>query len=413
MSIKSYVVIGGGLVGVACAYRLQRAGFDVTLIDPGDARRGASFGNIGHIAPEQIDPLASPEMVRGAMRRLYAFGGPLDFRWRDAPLIAPWVWRFLRASGPSQFQSGRAALRALLKDALPAWSKLMDEIDQADLIRASGHAIVWMTREGAASWRDGDFGSASARAMEADELAAYRDVMPKGPVAGMVFSGTGQVRSPQAVRDAIVERFLDAGGRSIAASASSVSADETGARVVIETGDVIEADGLIVCAGAWSAPVMAQLGVTTPLIGERGYSVQSVKHDWPETLPLTVFAERALVVSRFSDGLRASSFVEFGRPSAAPDARKWRAIESALRDLGVAFDDQPDRWMGPRPTLPDYLPALGRLTRTPRVLYAFGHQHLGLTLAARSAELIESLACGDTGKLELAPFRIERFSRRV
>lgn len=413
MSIKSYAVIGGGLVGAACAYRLQRAGFDVTLIDPGDKRRGASFGNIGHIAPEQIDPLASPDMVRGAMRRLYAFGGPLDFRWRDAPLIAPWVWRFLRASGPSQFQSGRAALRALLKDALPAWLKLMDEIGQANLIRASGHAIVWMTREGAASWRAGDFGSASTRAMEADELDAYRDVMAKAPVAGVMFSGTGQVRSPQAVRDAIVRRFSDAGGKSIAASANSVSADETGARVVIGTGDVLEADGLVVCAGAWSAPLMAHLGVTAPLIGERGYSVQSAKHNWPETLPLTVFEERALVVSRFNDGLRASSFVEFGSPSAAPDARKWRVIEVRLRELGIAFDEQPDRWMGARPTLPDYLPAIGRLKRTPRVLYAFGHQHLGLTLAARSAELIENLACGDAGKLELAPFRIERFLPRV
>ena len=410
MSIKSYAVIGGGLVGVACAYRLRRAGFDVVLIDPGDKRRGASFGNIGHIAPEQIDPLASPHMVRGALRRLTAFGGPLDFRWRDAPLIAPWVSRFLRASGPAQFERGRVALRALLKDALPAWSKLMGEVGQADLIRTSGHAIVWMKREGAQARGESDFGSASARAMEAEELAAYRGVLAKAPVAGVVFSGTGQVRSPQAVRDALVQSFLDASGKSIAVGARGVSVDEAGARVTTDIGDVIEADGLVVCAGAWSRPVMAQLGVTAPLIGERGYSVQSAKHDWPETLPLTVFEERALVVSRFSDGLRASSFVEFGNVDAPPDARKWRVIERALGELGVAFDQRPDRWMGPRPTLPDYLPAIGQLQRAPRVLYAFGHQHLGLTLAARTAELIEDLATGEQGQLDLTPFRIERFS---
>lgn len=411
MSIKSYAVIGGGLVGVASAYRLQRAGFDVVLIDPGDKRRGASFGNIGHIAPEQIDPLASPEMVRGAVRRLSAFGGPLDFRWRDAPLIAPWVARFLRSAGSAHFERGRVALRALLKDALPAWSNLMEAVGQPDLIRPSGHAIVWMKREGAQAWRDGDFGSASARAMEAEELAAYRDVLPKAPVAGVVFTGTGQVRSPQAVRDALVQRFLEAGGKSIAASATQANAHETGVRITTDTSGLIAADALVVCAGAWSAPLMAQLGATAPLIGERGYSVQSAKHDWPETLPLTVFEERALVVSRFNDGLRASSFVEFGRADAPADARKWRSIERALRELGIAFDKHPDRWMGPRPTLPDYLPAIGRLQRAPRVLYAFGHQHLGLTLAARTAALIEDLARGEQGQLDLAPLRIERFSQ--
>ena len=48
--------------------------------------------------------------------------------------------------------------------------------------------------------------------------------------------------------------------------------------------------------------------------------------------------------------------------------------------------------MGSRPTLPDYLPAIGRSERTPNLLYAFGHQHLGLTLAPITATLVAALA---------------------
>jgi D-amino-acid dehydrogenase len=106
---------------------------------------------------------------------------------------------------------------------------------------------------------------------------------------------------------------------------------------------------------------MGTLGVEAPVIAERGYSVQSADHSWDEALPPTVFEEHAMVVSRFTSGLRASSFVEFGSPDAPGDPRKWRFLERRLGDLGIRFSPEPDRWVGPRPTLPDYLPAIGRL----------------------------------------------------
>ena len=108
MQPKSYLVIGGGLVGAASALRLQAAGFAVTLIDPGDPRRAASFGNIGHIAAEQVSPLASCESLRTFPGRLSGLGGPLDFRWRDACLWGPWAMQFIAASDPARHAAGQA-----------------------------------------------------------------------------------------------------------------------------------------------------------------------------------------------------------------------------------------------------------------------------------------------------------------
>jgi D-amino-acid dehydrogenase len=81
-----------------------------------------------------------------------------------------------------------------------------------------------------------------------------------------------------------------------------------------------------------------------------------------------------------------------------------------MRALGIVFSPTPVCWCGPRPTLPDYLPAIGRMEQYPRVLYAFGHQHLGMTLASVTAELIESLALWEMPRINLAPFRVERFA---
>ena len=62
--------------------------------------------------------------------------------------------------------------------------------------------------------------------------------------------------------------------------------------------------------------------------------------------------------------------------------------------------------MGSRPTLPDYLPALGRVSGTDNLYYAFGHNHLGLTLAAVTSEIMAEVIHGGP-----APdaFCLERF----
>ncbi|HCK84548.1 MAG TPA: FAD-dependent oxidoreductase, partial [Hyphomonadaceae bacterium] len=80
--MKSILVIGGGFVGAASALRLQQAGVQTALIDPGDMRRAASWGNAGHLGLEQVTPWSAWENVLRAPRSSFAFGGPLDFRWR-------------------------------------------------------------------------------------------------------------------------------------------------------------------------------------------------------------------------------------------------------------------------------------------------------------------------------------------
>ncbi len=411
---RRWTVVGGGLVGAATALRLQAAGFETTLIDRGDARRGASFGNIGHIAAEQCEPMPSPATLKSAAGRLFAFGGPLDFRVRDASLWGPWALRFLAASRPAAVAHGAEVLAHLLDDPVGAWRRLAVLAEAPEgLIRATGHTVVWSTpeaaRRGLASWSAARTGGARFRVMEAEELAAYDAVLRQRPAGGIRFTGTGQVSEPQAVRDALLAAFAANGGQTVHADAAAIRPAADAAEVSLSDGTVIDVDRVVVAAGAWSERLMAPLGVRVPLIGERGYSVQSAQHDWPDDLPLTVFEDRALAVARFDGGLRASSHVEFGAPSARPDPRKWRSIEAHLGELGVAFSAQPDRWCGPRPTLPDYLPAIGRLNAHPQVHYAFGHQHLGLTTAARTAEIVEQMALGQPAPRWIDALRIERF----
>lgn len=116
-----------------------------------------------------------------------------------------------------------------------------------------------------------------------------------------------------------------------------------------------------------------------------------------------------MIITRFAGGLRAASFVEFAARAAPPDPTKWATLRSHVAELGLPFDLPGKPWMGARPTLPDYLPAIGRSARARNLLYAFGHQHLGLTLAAVTGELVAALATGKPSPIDLAPFDPARF----
>jgi len=409
--MKSILVIGGGIVGAACALRLQAAGVQTALIDPGEKKRGASYGNAGHIGSEQVTPWAAWANVFSAPRSSFGMGGPLDFRWSDVALWAPWTLRFLGACDPARFARGREALTALLEDALPAWHRVADLAGRPELVIPHGHVTAWMTREGAErglpAFSKAQWGATQAREMTTEELERYAGVLRQPPYAAMMVTGTGQVSDPQAARDAILASFVERGGEIVADSVARLNADP--ARVTLASGAAREADALLVTAGAWSGRLMAQLGVTAPLIAERGYHLQSAETNWPLDLPTTVFQEHFVAVSRFTSGLRATSFVEFGSPDAPGDTRKWALLQRRVAELGIQFSPTPERWVGSRPSLPDFLPAIGRLEKAPNVLYAFGHAHLGLTEAPITSELVCALATDKAAAVDLAPFRVERF----
>jgi D-amino-acid dehydrogenase len=349
--------------------------------------------------------------VLRAPRSSFALGGPLDFRWSDVALWGPWSARFLAACDPARLARGREALSALLADALPAWRRIAELAGAPDLVLPHGHVTAWMTPQGAElglkAFAKASWGATSWRKMNTGELERYGGVLNRLPAAAAFFDGTGQVSDPQAARDAMLASFVERGGDIVADSVVSLGAEP--ARVTLASGSVREANALLVAAGAWSGRLMAQLGIHAPLIGERGYHIQSAETNWPRDLPTTVFDDHFVAVSRFTSGLRATSFVEFGSPDAPGDERKWALLQRRVAELGIAFSPTPERWVGSRPSLPDFLPAIGRLERAPNVLYAFGHAHLGLTEAPITAEIVCALATDKPLAVDLAPFRMERF----
>lgn len=393
---REFVIIGGGVVGLCSALQLEKAGIRTVVVDhEGAPNAAASWGNAGHLAVEQVEPWASPSMRAGSWRHLTVFGGPVSLPPSQIGWWAPFVRQFYHSSSQTQFEKGRKVLKALLEGAIPAWRRMLIEYGSQSLLDESGHLVVWQdpeaARKGIDRWQSKDIGTAQFRVATAADRQDFERLTGVRCAGALVFKNTGQIRSLDGLRSLLNDAYKQCGGRRISASVAALQPATQGIRVSTRSGDSVLAEKVLIAAGVGSRDIFKSLGTTVPLIAERGYHVQAQSVDWPKELPPLVFEEKSIIVTRFNEGVRVAGFAEFGRPGASPNPKRWERLARHASELGFAMPPPMDRWVGARPTLPDYLPAIGRLSEFPNVFYAFGHQHLGLTLAPLTGELVRDL----------------------
>jgi glycine/D-amino acid oxidase-like deaminating enzyme len=414
-------VVGAGVVGCAVAWALTKAGKRVLLIDRADpGTAGASFGNVGHIATEQLQPLPSPQLLLSFWRELVAFGGALDIPLRRAAVMAPWIARFAHAA----FQQRRHTeyLAPLVRSAADTLESQLSEVGRHDLLRRHGHYALWIgpkasKRAAAAQSRAAALGILTkaapvellrAAAAQAGRTATRAPAGAADPVfAGVWFPDSAHVLDPALVARAFAAASTQAGASILRTSVRHMRPLGNRIEIVTDTGP-LSVRTAVVCAGAWSAPLLASFGVHAPLEAERGYHVELNKHT-PLTDAPILYADHSVVVTPMASRLRASSYLEFAGLETPPDPRKPAQLRAKLRQLGYQCDIEGPSWMGPRPTLPDYLPGIGRARGQHELFYAVGHQHLGLTLAAVTADLIADLVTGRPPRFDVKAFDLRRF----
>jgi glycine/D-amino acid oxidase-like deaminating enzyme len=383
-------IVGAGVIGTSAARELQLRGLRCLLIDKGDPGRGTSFGNAGLIATEQMQPLTQT----GAWRQipgLLSGRGVASIVWRDIGSVLPWGWSYLRACGAPRVAAATRVFRSLQADTGANWRELAAQCAGVGaLTQFQGHDEIFESeaayRAAARSLRAQEKDGVRWRELSPAELAAIRKIAARA-AAGVRFLDSGFVRSPVGIVEALHADFLRHGGAFIKDEVRSI---EPGFSLRMSRGDR-RVPKLLVAAGSRSAPLLQPLGLKVPLIAERGYHLSFHRHI-PDLCRPLVLRERSVVVTPMEFGFRSTSFVEFGSPGRAPNPSKWRRLARHLAQSGIsARGDAPDAWMGERPTLPDYLPAIGESGSMKGLFYALGHQHLGLTLSASTARLVADL----------------------
>jgi len=408
------LVIGGGVIGLGCALRIAREGSRVTLVDRDEPGRGTSFGNAGHIATEQVFPLASPEVVRGSLRYLLDRESPLRIRPGYLLGILPWLARFAWASRHDSFVRGTEAIKSLQRTAAADLVELMRLAGAPGLVHLDGNVML-VERAESVAMAKAEIARVAEHGVRAEWLSAsdVKAIAPElaAPIEGAWrFSGTGHVEDPYAVSRALADALRAAGGEIVRGEIKVVESD--GAEFVARTADgrALRASRVVLSCGAFSKPLAAQLGYRVPLDTERGYHITLPAARASFRVPISSF-DRKVIMTPMSCGLRMTGTVEFGGLKLPPDPHRLAMLERHMKALVPSMPmEGMTTWMGFRPSLPDHLPVMGRVPDGRNVFFAFGHQHLGLTLSGVNARVIADVVAGRDPGIDMRPFSPARFT---
>ena len=403
-------VIGAGVVGLTIALELIDQGREVVLVDPGQPGMGASYGNAGTIAGYATSPVGTPAVLRALPSLLLSRTSPLAIRHRALPSLTPWLLRFLWQSLPAQATRNAQALSRLLGNAAELWDDLALRVHGAGVLQRRGCLYLYETPQAfTAAWTELDQRrklGVEVDLLSPERLAELEPNLPRSLGGAAYFTGATFLDDPGRMMGLIATQVLTR-ARHIQARAERLDRRPDG--VVIEgPGLHLHARRVVIAAGAHSRDLARQAGDRIPLDTERGYHVE-----WDMAEPLlsrpSCPTARGFYFCPMSGRLRVAGTVELGGLSLPPSPHRIAKLVEGARaffpDLG-----KPDReWMGFRPSLPDSLPVIGPSAGGAEVIHAFGHGHIGVTLAPITARIVGSLISGTHPGLDISPVRPDRF----
>ena len=125
------IIIGGGAVGLSCAYYLNQAGYEVTVLDMGtvDKKSSCSWGNSGMIVPSHIVPLAAPGVIKQGIKWLLDPESPFSIEFNLSVEMISWLWKFRKAANPEHVKAGANVFRELGLSSRSLYLELGREMD--------------------------------------------------------------------------------------------------------------------------------------------------------------------------------------------------------------------------------------------------------------------------------------------
>ena len=413
------VIIGGGVIGLACGLALREAGRDVVVLEAGTAGCGSSHGNCGTITPSHALPLAAPGTIGRALRWMLTPDAPLYLRPRFDPLLWSWLGRFAARCNRRDWLRGATAKLALLeasRRAMPEWlgrhrieceflpsgtlhvfrdARALDDFD-AELRELAGIGI-------------------DSEHISAGQLLRDEPALREGAIGAVRFPGDASLRPDRYVAG-LARALREAGGRIVEHCPVARLDPATGSVDVATGAGTWHARDVLVATGAWSPRLAHAL---SPALGAlrramqpgKGYSMTYARPVIAPRSPL-VLHERSVCVTTWEDGYRLGSTMEFSGFDDTLNRRRLDALERGAREylrepLGPVKREE---WFGWRPMTSDDLPIIGRVPGTRNLWVATGHGMLGVSMSVATATLVADLVAGRSPSIDPAPFRLERFA---
>ena len=409
--MSKVIVIGGGVIGLCCAYYAAKKGHRVTVIDAREeSREGCSYGNAGMIVPSHFVPLAAPGMVALGLKWMWNPESPFYIKPRlDADLLS-WGFKFWKAATREHVQRAAPLLRDLSFASRACFEELSATIDFGLVKR--GLVMLCKTQhaldEEAKMAEEARRLNVPAEVLDAKATAAL-DPHVRMDVAGSIYFPEDCHLSPNRFMAALKSQLI-AMGVDFSWEKSVTDFRIEGRRV--KAADQFEADEFVIAGGSWSPQLAKKLALKLPMQAGKGYSL-TLKQ--PRQLPeiCSILSEARIAVTPMGSSLRFGGTMEIAGLNEDINPVRIRGIIKAVPKYYPEFREQDfadvKPWCGLRPCSPDGLPYIGRTRRYDNLSIATGHAMMGLSLGPITGQLVAAQLSQEKPPLDLTLLNPDRY----
>ena len=405
------IVVGGGVVGIATAYYLARAGRSVTIVERDTLGSGCSHGNCGLVCPSHVLPLAEPGAVKKALKTLNRKGSPFYIKPRIDPRLWLWLWRFARRCNVRDRVSAGHARKPLLDSSIALYRELLEQESLDCEWQERGCLFVYHSAQGMEAYAETDrmlrdTFSVAARRLDGDELLELEPTLRPGLAGGWFYDTDAHMRPDRLLTAwrGVLDR-LEVGVvehrevTGLCREGRRVSAVETAAAT-------LPASSVVLAMGALSPRLLRQAGARLDVQPGKGYSITTSRPEPCPTIPL-IFQEHKVAATPMESGFRLGSTMEFSGYDASIDEGRVALLEASARTyldvpLGAAVEE---RWCGWRPMVPDDIPTIGSSPVLDNLVIAAGHGMTGLAMGPATGKLVSELITGAAPHIDPEPYR--------
>lgn len=415
MSARKVVVIGGGVIGAACAYYLSKRGCEVALIDKGEFGKGCSHGNCGFVCPSHVLPLAAPGAFGMAIKSLLARDAPFRIQPRLDPALWSWLLRFARRCNARDMLAAGKAIQALLNSSRKLYDQLLSDEAIDCEFEARGLLFVFQTAKAMEHYAATDkllretFG-VTATHYDSGALNELEPALKSDLAGGWLYESDAHLRPDMLMR--AWKKVLFARGVMIEEKCEFefFDGDATQAQVAVTSQGDQPADAFVVAAGAWTPHLAKQLGRSIPIQPGKGYSITMPRPARCPKYPM-ILEEHRVAVTPLASGYRLGSTMEFAGYDSKLNPRRLDLLRRGARHYLHEPYGEPvqEEWFGWRPMTYDGLPIIDRSPAFSNVWIAAGHNMLGLSMAPATGKLICELIYNEPPHLDPAPYAVTRF----
>jgi D-amino-acid dehydrogenase len=408
------LIIGGGCIGVCCAYFLAEKGREVTLVEQGEVGTGCSYGNAGVISRSHIVPLPAPGVLIKAAKWLLDPESPLYIKPRLSLPLLSWLIRFSLACRKGPMLNAMGLLSELIQSSLALYEEFARQGGLNFHFSRNGSLAIYKSSDGfKAGIREAELIKPYGIESEVLDQTAVRELEPKiqPQIAGGIYL------SPDAhLNPAEFVRWLAARSQSKGVTfltSTEVLFLETSRNRIFKTGTTrgdFEANQVVLAAGSWSARLAAQLRLVLPIQPAKGYSITVKRQEGDFSIPVWL-SESKVVATPMGKVLRFAGTLELVDLDYSVNRRRLNAIRRAAREYLIGADDYEvlEIWRGLRPMMPDGLPVIGVSEMWENLIIATGHGMQGMTLGPITGKVVAQLMCREPPVVDVSRLGAHRF----